>query len=139
MKGPEITRIGPENASVEPSRLAAAHSLFYSLQLALLLGTFKLQSVRTTIGFHLSRVKQLCEKVAGLLLSHLRYHHGRDDGGEAQTFTQLGVAVVCYECSRLICRTSLCESLANMFLAGHGEQKEVKSVSADPLSVPPQK
>ena len=34
------------------------------------------------------------------------------------TLPLLGVAVIAYECSRLVCRTSLYESLANTFLAG---------------------
>jgi H+/Cl- antiporter ClcA len=47
------------------------------------------------------------------------------------TLPLLGVAVISYECSRLICRTSLYESLANTFLAGLGTQAEGKSCLYD--------
>ena len=40
------------------------------------------------------------------------------------TLPLLGVAVISYECSRLVCRTSLYESLANRFLAGIDTQSE---------------
>lgn len=43
------------------------------------------------------------------------------------TLPLLGVAVIAYECSRLVCRTSLYESLANTFLAGVGQQAEVQT------------
>jgi len=55
------------------------------------------------------------------------------------TLPLLGVAVISYECSHLVCRTSLYESLANTFLAGLGEQAETKSALADQPSAPPQK
>lgn len=42
------------------------------------------------------------------------------------TLPLLGVAVISYECSHLVCRMSLYESLANTFLAGLGEQAETK-------------
>ncbi len=50
------------------------------------------------------------------------------------TLPLLGVAVISYECSRLICRTSLYESLANTFLAGLGAQAEGKSCLGDAAS-----
>ena len=50
------------------------------------------------------------------------------------TLPLLGVAVISYECSRLICRTSLYESLANTFLAGLGTQAEGKSCLGDAAS-----
>ncbi|MDB4621244.1 chloride channel protein [Rubripirellula sp.] len=40
------------------------------------------------------------------------------------TLPLLGVAVIAYECSRLVCRTSLYEALANTFLAGLSKQSE---------------
>lgn len=47
------------------------------------------------------------------------------------TLPLIGVAVISYECSHLVCRISLYESLANRFLAGLGEQSEAKSVLVD--------
>ena len=55
------------------------------------------------------------------------------------TLPLLGVAVIAYECSHLVCRTSLYESLANTFLAGLGEQSADKSALADQPPAPPQK
>ena len=47
------------------------------------------------------------------------------------TLPLLGVAVIAYECSRLVCRTSLYEALANIFLANVGGHE---SVDAPPHS-----
>lgn len=56
------------------------------------------------------------------------------------TLPLLGVAVVSYECSRLVCRTSLYESLANTFLAGLDKNPEFKQVSGhDTTTQPPAK
>ena len=56
------------------------------------------------------------------------------------TLPLLGVAVVSYECSRLVCRTSLYESLTNTFLAGLDKNPEFKQVSGhDTTTQPPAK
>ncbi len=55
------------------------------------------------------------------------------------TLPLLGVAVISYECSNLICRTSLYESLANTFLAGLGEQSDANSALVEQLPASSQK
>jgi len=46
-------------------------------------------------------------------------------GARHMTLPLLGVSVIAYECSRLVCRTSLYEALANLFLAGLGQQESL--------------
>ena len=55
------------------------------------------------------------------------------------TLPLLGVAVIAYESSRLVCRTSLYESLANTFLAGLNQPSADQSPIAKEPPNQPQK
>jgi len=50
-------------------------------------------------------------------------------GARYLTLPLLGVAVTAYECSRLVCHTSLYEALANLFLARVGQPESLDSPS----------